>query len=243
MRVAALINAAGRAVAGFVEGIRDALASAHQRLKAPKAKRFGKFARLEAGDLKKRPAQGRWRRAKRLGQLMQSHAFFGKLGEKVRGALDQCDRSGNFVGAAAQAGSITMPLRLLARPEERDVPAQRPACRARRAAIDTRRAHGKNESAVGAGIARPRGAPVARGGMRRDGLRGIDSSVCHAPCPVQQHQNRTGKKAILSGKARQSDRDDVPSRVYPRGLTRVTLFGQFGLNWPSPTLRFFIWLV
>src|SRR5881398_491186 len=54
-----------------------------------------------------------------------------------------------------------------------DVAAERPARRARRAAINSRRAHGEDEGAVGAAVASARGVPVPGGHLGRDGLRAV----------------------------------------------------------------------
>src|SRR5205823_13250885 len=78
--------------------------------------------------------------------------------------------------------------------KETDVAAQGPARGARRAAIDVRRAHGKYEGAVGARIARPRSAPVARGSVRRDGSREIALCVCHVRGPVHEHKIEPAEK-------------------------------------------------
>ena len=119
--------------------------------------------------MEKGAAQCGLRGAKRCCEFVKTEIFFRRLREKISGALDERDGAGNLIGAAAQAGAVAVFFSFFARAEESDVAAQGPARRARRAAIDVRRAHGENESAVGARIAGTRGAPVARGGVLRDG--------------------------------------------------------------------------
>src|SRR5580692_8973444 len=145
------------------------------------------------------------------GYIREPQAFFPRLGKIFRGARDECCRSSDFVGAAAQARAEALPFRFFARVEENYVLPQRAPRRARRPAIYVRGAHGQDEFAVGAGVALESGAPILLCFLRRDSHDRTSSWMVH-----RFHARKIAQRLI---------------QIYPEKL------GKVGLNGEAQTAR------
>src|ERR1700674_1116772 len=95
------------------------------------------------------------------------------------GAVDQRNGTGSLIGAAAQASPVAVFFRFFPCAEKSDVPPQWPPRRARRPAINMRRAYGKHEAPIGPGIACQRRVPIPCGRVRRDVLYKFGLYVAH----------------------------------------------------------------
>src|SRR4029077_12228567 len=110
--------------------------------------RFYQLARLEPGHLAERAPQRRLGGMESDCERPEADAFFTGVRNLSHGALHQPNGPGDFVGAAAQARTVTVLLSLFSRVEENHVAPQRPPRRTRRPAVNVRRAHGEYERSV-----------------------------------------------------------------------------------------------
>jgi hypothetical protein len=125
------------------------------------------------------------------------------------GALHQCNRPRNLVRFAAQARPKPLFFSLFPSAKENHVAPQWPPRRARRPAVNMRRAHRQHEGAIRARIPRQSSLPVPRRRVRRN----VCSDACLCLAHVQHVQNNAGKNANLSGKVQQKE----TGRIVPDG--------------------------
>ncbi len=189
--VAGLIEAAGRAEAGFVDGVCDAFGFwcgarglfrlicgwAEGVFEAGYALGLGVLAGGDAQDAAESAEDGEATYAGGSGEVSEASAFGGVLGEVFcgggnDGGLRVGTRSGE-VGLAALAGAKASLLGCGGTGEESDVLARGPTAGATGAAVDFRRFDGIEELAVGAGVAGEDLLPLAAGEQAGDSGLGI----------------------------------------------------------------------